>query len=120
MNGEELTEQETALLSKSHILVSGMKGAVVEFCKNIVLAGIGSLTLMDDRMVTQEALSADFLIPPDENTFSGRSLAQLCCDSLTDFNPMVRVSVEQGEPLLLIFSIIRLNIIALSFDLAFF
>ncbi|KAF8408442.1 hypothetical protein HHK36_007595 [Tetracentron sinense] len=112
MDGEELTEQETALydrqirvwgvdaqrrLSKSHILVSGMKGTAVEFCKNIVLAGIGSLTLMDDRMVTEEALSANFLIPPDENMFSERSLAELCCDSLREFNPMVRVSVEKGD-----------------------
>nr|DAD34205.1 TPA_asm: hypothetical protein HUJ06_004845 [Nelumbo nucifera] len=112
MDSEELTEQETALydrqirvwgvdaqrrLSKSHILVSGTKGTVIEFCKNIVLAGIGSLTLMDDRLVTEELLSANFLIPPDENAFSGNSLAELCCDSLRDFNPMVRVSVEKGD-----------------------
>ncbi|PIN13395.1 SMT3/SUMO-activating complex, AOS1/RAD31 component [Handroanthus impetiginosus] len=112
MNGEELTEQETALydrqirvwgadaqrrLSKSHILVSGLKGTVIEFCKNIVLAGVGSLTLNDDRTVTEELLSANFLIPPDENVYSGKSLAELCCYSLKDFNPMVRVSVEKGE-----------------------
>ncbi|KAJ4974645.1 hypothetical protein NE237_007819 [Protea cynaroides] len=112
MDGEELTEQETALydrqirvwgvdaqrrLSKSHILVSGMKGSVVEFCKNIVLAGIGSLTLTDNRMVTEEALLSNFLIPPDENMYSGRSLAELCCDSLKNFNPMVHVSVEKGD-----------------------
>eukprot|EP00262_Sarcandra_glabra_P022432 TRINITY_DN9937_c0_g4_i1.p1 TRINITY_DN9937_c0_g4~~TRINITY_DN9937_c0_g4_i1.p1 ORF type:complete len:324 (+),score=58.62 TRINITY_DN9937_c0_g4_i1:197-1168(+) len=112
MDGDELTEQETALydrqirvwgvdaqrrLSKSNILVNGMKGTVVEFCKNIVLAGVGSLTLMDDRLVTEEALSANFLIPPDKNTFNGRSIAELCCDSLREFNPMVRVSVEKGD-----------------------
>lgn len=112
MNGEELTEHETALydrqirvwgadaqrrLSKCHILVSGLKGTVVEFCKNIVLAGVGSLTLNDDRTVTEELLSANFLIPPEANANSGKSLAELCCDSLKDFNPMVRVSVEKGD-----------------------
>ncbi|XP_062115913.1 SUMO-activating enzyme subunit 1B-1-like isoform X2 [Humulus lupulus] len=112
MDGEELTEQETALydrqirvwgadaqrrLSKAHILVSGMKGVAAEFCKNIVLAGVGSLTLVDDRVVTEEALDANFLIPPDDNVFSGKTLAELCCDSLKDFNPMVRVSVEKGD-----------------------
>ncbi|XP_058226418.1 SUMO-activating enzyme subunit 1B-1-like [Rhododendron vialii] len=112
MDGEELTEQETALydrqirvwgadaqrrLSKAHILVSGLKGTVAEFCKNIVLAGVGSLTLIDDRPVTEESLSANFLIAPDENVFLGKSLAELCCDSLKDFNPMVRVSVEKGD-----------------------
>ncbi|KAK3013855.1 hypothetical protein RJ639_010203 [Escallonia herrerae] len=116
--GEELTEQETALydrqirvwgvdaqrrLSKSHILVSGLKGTVVEFCKNIVLAGVGSLTLNDDREVTEEVLAANFLIPADENAFDGRSIAELCCDSLKDFNPMVRVSVQKG--LLFLFAI---------------
>ncbi|CAK9170262.1 unnamed protein product [Ilex paraguariensis] len=112
MDREELTEQETALydrqirvwgvdaqrrLSKSHILVSGLKGTVVEFCKNVVLAGVGSLTLNDDRPVTDELLSANFLVPPDENMYGGKSVAELCCDSLKDFNPMVRVAVQKGD-----------------------
>ncbi|CAI9773828.1 unnamed protein product [Fraxinus pennsylvanica] len=111
-DGEELTEQETTLydrqirvwgvdtqrrLSKSRVFVSGIKGTVVEFCKNIVLAGVGSLTVNDDRTVTEELLSANFLIPPDENVYSGKSIAELCCDSLKDFNPMVRVSVQKGD-----------------------
>ncbi|CAL0325281.1 unnamed protein product [Lupinus luteus] len=112
VDGEELTAQETALydrqirvwgadaqrrLSKAHVLVYGMKGTAAEFCKNIVLAGVGSLTLVDDRLATEEAFSANFLIPPDENVYGGKTLAQLCCDSLKDFNPMVRVSVEKGD-----------------------
>ncbi|GKV42167.1 hypothetical protein SLE2022_348520 [Rubroshorea leprosula] len=111
-DGEQLTEQETALydrqirvwgadaqrrLSKSHILVHGMKGTVAEFCKNIVLAGVGSVTLVDDRVVSEEALSANFLIPPDENVRGGKTLAEICCDSLKEFNPMVQVSVEKGN-----------------------
>ncbi|XP_068666373.1 SUMO-activating enzyme subunit 1B-1-like [Aristolochia californica] len=112
MDGEELTAQETALydrqirvwgvdaqrrLSKSHVLVSGMSGTVAEFCKNIVLAGVGSLTLMDDRVVTEQSFLANFLVPPDESKHSGRSLAEICCDSLKEFNLMVRVSVEKGH-----------------------
>ncbi|XP_027340708.1 SUMO-activating enzyme subunit 1A-like isoform X2 [Abrus precatorius] len=111
-DGEELTAHETALydrqirvwgadaqrrLSKAHVLVYGMKGTVAEFCKNIVLAGVGSLTLVDDRVATEEALVSNFLFPPDENVFSGKTLAELCCNSLKDFNPMVRVSVEKGD-----------------------
>ncbi|XP_022770608.1 SUMO-activating enzyme subunit 1B-1-like isoform X2 [Durio zibethinus] len=112
MDGEELTEQETALydrqirvwgadaqrrLSKSHILVYGMKGTVAEFCKNIVLAGVGSVTLVDDRVVAEEALSANFLILPDKNQYQGKTLAEVCCDSLKEFNHMVHVSVEKGD-----------------------
>ncbi|KAL8140136.1 hypothetical protein V2J09_006157 [Rumex salicifolius] len=112
MEGEELTEQETALydrqirvwgadaqrrLSKSHVLVSGMKGTIAEFCKNIVLAGVGSLTLVDDKPVNEDASSANFLIPPEENAWAGRSVAEVCCESLMEFNPMVRVLVEKGD-----------------------
>ncbi|RAL45907.1 hypothetical protein DM860_006061 [Cuscuta australis] len=111
MEPVELTEQETAIydrqirvwgvdaqrrLSKAHVFVSGLKGTAVEFCKNIVLAGVGSLTLNDDRMVTDELLSSNFLIPPDENVFIGKSVAELCCDSLKEFNPMVHVFVQKG------------------------
>ncbi|RHN43295.1 putative NAD(P)-binding domain-containing protein [Medicago truncatula] len=111
-DGEELTAQETALydrqirvwgadaqrrLSKAHVLVYGIKGTIAEFCKNIVLAGVGSLTLIDDRPITEELLSSNFLIPPDENIYNGKTIAQLCCDSLKDFNPMVRVFVEKGD-----------------------
>ncbi|KAF6148435.1 hypothetical protein GIB67_038790 [Kingdonia uniflora] len=67
------------------------------FCKNIVLAGVGSLTLMDDRAVTEEAISANFLVPLDEINYNGRSLAEVCCDALKEFNPMVRVSVLKGD-----------------------
>ncbi|KAF2311519.1 hypothetical protein GH714_024522 [Hevea brasiliensis] len=100
MNGEELTEQETALydrqirvwgadaqrrLSKSHILVYGMKGTAAEF-------DVG-----DDRAVTEDALSSNFLILPDENVCAEKTVAELCCNSLKVFNPMVRVSVEKGD-----------------------
>ncbi|ONK77810.1 uncharacterized protein A4U43_C02F10930 [Asparagus officinalis] len=112
MDGEELSAQETALydrqirvwgvdaqkrLSKTHVLVNGLNGTAVEFCKNIVLAGVGSLTIMDDRIVTEDALNANFLIPPDAVKDEGSSLAELCCDSLKEFNPMVHVSVERGD-----------------------
>ncbi|KAK8924225.1 SUMO-activating enzyme subunit 1B-1 [Platanthera zijinensis] len=68
-----------------------------QFCKNIVLAGVGSLTLMDDRLVTENATHANFLITAEESKLSGRSLAEVYCNSLREFNPMVHVSVEKGS-----------------------
>ncbi|KAL6654964.1 hypothetical protein ACP70R_008429 [Stipagrostis hirtigluma subsp. patula] len=88
---EELTAQETALydrqirvwgvdaqkrLSKAHVLVCGMNGTTTEFCKNIVLAGVGSLSLMDDHIVTEDDLNANFLIPPDDSIYGGRPRAE--------------------------------------------
>jgi hypothetical protein len=48
------------------VLVIGASGVAAELCKNVVLAGIHSLTLLDHRQVTLEALSAQFLIGPDQ------------------------------------------------------
>ncbi|XLU95057.1 hypothetical protein S245_009409, partial [Arachis hypogaea] len=81
-------------LSKAHVLVYGMKGTIVE---NIVLSGVESLTLIDDRIAFEEAFSSNFLIPLDENVYGGKTLAQLCCDSLKKFNPMVHVYVQKGD-----------------------
>ena len=47
-------------------------------------------------MTNDEVVSSNFLIPPDENVHSGKTLAEFFCDSLKDFNPMVCVSVEKG------------------------
>lgn len=44
-----------------------------------MLAGVGSVTLMDDRLVNEEALNANFLIPPDENAYRGKTVAEICC-----------------------------------------
>lgn len=76
---------------------------MVQFCKNIVLAGVGSVTLNDDRPVNEEAESANFLIPFDCNEFAGLSVAEVCSESLKNFNPMVRVSAEKGLLRLLYF-----------------
>ncbi|KAJ4969774.1 hypothetical protein NE237_002873 [Protea cynaroides] len=79
----EIETSDLTLLSEQEL--------VDRFCKNIILIGIGNFTLVDDRPVTEEALLSNFLIPPDENMYNGRSLAKP--DSLRDFNPMVHVSV---------------------------
>lgn len=52
---------------------------------------------MDDRLVTEDTLQANFLIPRDSDVYGGRSLSEVCCESLRDFNPMVRVSAEKGQ-----------------------
>lgn len=73
----------------------------MQACKNIVLAGIGSLTLIDDSPMTLEASVANFLVPFDELEGQGNSIAEVCAASLRDYNPMVRVSAEPGMCFLL-------------------
>ncbi|KAL2643001.1 hypothetical protein R1flu_010588 [Riccia fluitans] len=107
-----LTEQEAAVydrqirvwgvdaqrrLSKARVLVVGIYGVIAEACKNLVLAGIGSLTLMDDTPVTLDAAASNFLVYVDEIQNQGKSVAQVCADAVGDYNPMVRVQVQQGN-----------------------
>lgn len=68
----------------------------VQTCKNIVLAGIGSLTLVDDSPLTLEASAANFLVQFDELEGQGMTLAEACAASLRDYNPMVQVKAEAG------------------------
>ena len=72
----------------------------MQTCKNIVLAGIGSLTLIDDSPMTLEASAANFLIHFDEFEGQGITIAEACAASLRDYNPMVRVSAEPGRQFL--------------------
>ncbi len=78
------------------IFILTAKEFCLQTCKNIVLAGIGSLVLMDDSPMTFEASAANFLVPFDELEGQGNSIATVCASSLRDFNPMVQVSVEEG------------------------
>ena len=57
--------QLTPVLSRmrnSKILLIGMRALANEIAKNLVLAGIGSLTILDPENVTAEDLGSQFLI----------------------------------------------------------
>lgn len=74
-----------------------MTEVVAKLCMNIVLVGIGNSTMMDDSPVTAEASSANVLILAEESNYKGKSIAEVCHESLRDFNSMVHVSAEKGS-----------------------
>jgi len=49
-------------MRNAHILVITIKALSNEVSKNLVLAGIGSLTILDPGIVTEEDLGAQFFI----------------------------------------------------------
>ncbi|KAK4469489.1 hypothetical protein MN116_007036 [Schistosoma mekongi] len=72
-------------LKQSKILLLGMNALAAEIAKNIVLAGISSLTIIDDQQVTIEDCENNFLIPHD-------------CLGHRSLNPMVKLqSSEMGD-----------------------
>ena len=49
-------------LRSANILLITMRALANEIAKNLVLAGIGSLTIQDDQLVTAEDLGAQFFL----------------------------------------------------------
>jgi len=75
--GEQLSADEIALydrqlrlwgveaqnrMRKAHILLINVKALGNEIAKNLVLAGIGSLTVLDQGIVTQEDVATQFFV----------------------------------------------------------
>nr|CAB3265847.1 SUMO-activating enzyme subunit 1-like [Phallusia mammillata] len=82
-------------LRKANVLVAGIGGLGSEVVKNIVLAGIDSITLLDDRVVTEEDLFSQLLVTPDD---IGKNLAEASKPRTQELNPNVTVIVDV-EPL---------------------
>lgn len=49
-------------LRTANILLIGMKALANEIAKNLVLAGIGSMTIQDDQLVQEDDLGCQFFI----------------------------------------------------------
>ncbi|KAF8312541.1 hypothetical protein DL93DRAFT_2082152 [Clavulina sp. PMI_390] len=75
-------------MRNSAVLVINLKGLATETIKNIVLAGIGKLILLDQETVTEEDLGAGFFFT-DENV--GMNRATAARDRVQDLNPRVVV-----------------------------
>jgi len=56
-----------------------MRALANEIAKNLVLAGIGSLTIQDDRLVTDDDLGAQFFLSGEDIGKNVRSLDSTIC-----------------------------------------
>lgn len=81
-------------MQSSSVLVIGMKGLGTEIAKNVMLAGVQSLALMDNGLVTVQDLSCGFYYTEED---IGRPRALSCAQKLADLNRYVKVTVEQEE-----------------------
>ncbi|DBA82539.1 hypothetical protein WJX79_008668 [Trebouxia sp. C0005] len=81
-------------LNAAKILIAGYTGLAVEVAKNIVLAGVGSLSLMDSTLCAS-ADPDNFLVPHDAKHQA--SVAEVSAAALQEMNPLVKVSVQAGS-----------------------
>ncbi|KAH0886458.1 hypothetical protein HID58_062554 [Brassica napus] len=76
-------------LFASNVLVSGMHGLGAEIAKNLILAGVKSVTLHDERVVELWDLSSNFVFSEDD---VGKNRADASVNKLQDLNNAVVVS----------------------------
>ncbi|XP_055917596.1 SUMO-activating enzyme subunit 1 [Eupeodes corollae] len=109
-NNVELTEAENELydrqirlwglesqkrLRTAKVLISGLNGIGAEVTKNIILSGVNSVKLHDDKVVTEEDFCSQFLASRDS---LGVNRATASVERARHLNPMVEISIDT-EPL---------------------
>ncbi|XP_050193400.1 SUMO-activating enzyme subunit 1, partial [Myiozetetes cayanensis] len=78
-------------LRASRVLLVGLRGLGAEVAKNLILAGVRGLTLLDHRQVSPEDTGAQFLIPAGSE---GRNRAEASLERAQSLNPMVEVKAD--------------------------
>ncbi|NXW96585.1 SAE1 enzyme, partial [Larus smithsonianus] len=78
-------------LRASRVLLVGMKGLGAEVAKNLILAGVKGLTMLDHQQVSREDTRAQFLIPGGS---LGRNRAEASLERAQNLNPMVDVKAD--------------------------
>ncbi|EGC35357.1 hypothetical protein DICPUDRAFT_47751 [Dictyostelium purpureum] len=77
-------------LSKGDIFISGIGGLGVEIAKNLILAGIKSITLHDCKLVSKYDLSSQFYLSHNQIGKENRAVASHT--NLQELNPYVKVN----------------------------
>ncbi|XP_006805242.1 SUMO-activating enzyme subunit 1-like [Neolamprologus brichardi] len=78
-------------LRGSRVLLAGLGGLGAEVAKNLILAGVKGLTLLDHEQVSEESCRAQFLVPV---TAQGQNRAKASLERAQNLNPMVKVHAD--------------------------
>ncbi|ROW13076.1 hypothetical protein VPNG_05976 [Cytospora leucostoma] len=83
-------------IRNANVLLITMKALANEIAKNLVLAGIGSLTIIDHENVTEADLGAQFFLSEDEGHL-GMNRAQAAVPQVQKLNPRVNVIADTDD-----------------------
>ena len=81
-------------MRNSRVLVVGMKATSAEICKNLVLTGIGSLVVLDDKIVVPRDLPGQFFLT---QASIGQPVAQASLQAIQALNPHVTVTADVAK-----------------------
>ncbi|KAJ5888949.1 Ubiquitin/SUMO-activating enzyme E1 [Penicillium taxi] len=92
---------QTQLRSASILLITA-KAIANEVAKNLVLAGIGSLTIIDHEPVTQHDIDSSFFLAAafteDESiVVKGKNRAEVAAPPIRRMNPRVKLSIDTSD-----------------------
>ncbi|VDI61070.1 ubiquitin-activating enzyme E1 [Mytilus galloprovincialis] len=82
-------------MASSNVLICGMKGLGIEIAKNVVLAGVKSVTIQDSEQTTWYDLSSQFFLREKD---IGKNRAAASLDRLSELNSYVPIS-SSTDPL---------------------
>lgn len=80
-------------MATSDVLISGLGGLGVEVAKNVILGGVKSVTLHDERTCTVADLSSQFYLSEDS---IGQNRALASCEQLSELNHYVPTTAYTG------------------------
>ncbi|KAK0621520.1 hypothetical protein B0T17DRAFT_617956 [Bombardia bombarda] len=83
-------------IRNANILLITMKALANEIAKNLVLAGIGSLTIVDHEFVTEADLGAQFFLSASDGHL-GMNRAAAASAAVKRLNPRVRIHVDTDD-----------------------
>ncbi len=78
-------------LRRANVLLIGIKGLGTEVAKNLVLAGVGVLTILDHELVTEEDLGTQFFVSEAQ---VGQNRADAALPELQKLNPRVEIYTD--------------------------
>ncbi|KAI5854602.1 hypothetical protein BZA05DRAFT_392030 [Tricharina praecox] len=81
-------------MRNANVLIITMRALANEVAKNLVLAGIGSLTVLDSEDVVEDDLGAQFFVS-EEHVGINRAIAAV--PTIQKLNPRVRVYADAGK-----------------------
>jgi ubiquitin-activating enzyme E1 len=81
-------------MAVTDVLISGIGGLGVEIAKNVILAGVKSVTLHDEQNCTLADLSSQFYL--NESSI-GKNRAEVSCDHLAELNRYVPTKAYTGQ-----------------------
>lgn len=82
-------------MAVSNVLIIGLKGLGVEIAKNVVLAGVKSVTVFDPDPVEIQDLSSQFFLRVED---IGKPRAEVAASRLSELNAYVPVRTLSGHP----------------------